>query len=57
MARNFGPAFVDLLRKLAGTTIDLWAIVWESCPRPIGDRYVGLLKRYPLGDATLRDPL
>ena len=56
MARNFGPAFVDPLRKLAGTTIDLWAIVWGILlPGSIGDRYVGLLKKHLLGDATLQD--
>jgi NTE family protein len=45
VGRNFGPAFVDPLRKLAGTTIDLWAIVWGILlPGSIGDRYVGLLK-------------
>ena len=54
--RNFGPAFVDPLRKLAGTTIDLWAIVWGILlPGSIGDRYVGLLKKHLLGDATLQD--
>jgi NTE family protein len=56
VARNFGPAFVDPLRKLAGTTIDLWAIVWGILlPGSIGDRYVGQLKKHLLGDATLQD--
>jgi NTE family protein len=56
VARNFGPAFVDPLRKLAGTTIDLWAIVWGILlPGSIGDRYAGLLKKHLLGNATLQE--
>jgi NTE family protein len=56
VARAFGPAFVDPLRKLAGKTIDVWAIVLGILlPGPIGNRYARSLKKNLLGPVTLQD--
>jgi NTE family protein len=56
VARNFGPALVDPLRKLAGKTIDVWAIVLGILlPGSIGNWYARSLKRNLLGKATLQD--
>ena len=56
VARAFGPAVVEPLRKLAGKTIDLWAIVLGILlPGTIGDWYARSLKRNLLGKATLQN--
>jgi NTE family protein len=56
VARGFGPAVVDPLRRLAGKTIDVWAIVLGILlPGSIGNRYAGSLKKNLLGKATLQD--
>jgi NTE family protein len=56
VARAFGPAFVDPVRKLAGKTVDLWAIVLGILlPGSIGHWYARSLKGKLLGDATLQD--
>ena len=54
VARNFGPALVDPVRRLAGKTIDIWAIVLGILlPGSIGNWYARSLKRNLLGR---RDP-
>ncbi len=56
VARAFGPALVDPVRKLAGKTIDLWAIVLGILlPGSIGNWYARSLRRNLLGKATLQD--
>jgi NTE family protein len=56
VARAFGPALVDPVRKLAGKTIDVWAIVLGILlPGSIGDWYARSLKRNLPGKATLQD--
>jgi len=56
VARQFGPALVEPLRRLAGKTIDLWAIVRGILlPGSIGNYYARSLKRNLLGKATLQD--
>ena len=53
---RFQDALVDPLRKLAGKTIDIWAIVLGILlPGSIGNWYARSLKRNLLGDATLQD--
>src|SRR5262245_10355476 len=55
VGQGFGEAVCEPVRKLAGHTIDLWAI-WLGIflPGPVGDRYVGLLKRHAFGDTSLQ---
>jgi NTE family protein len=56
VARNFGPALVEPVRRLAGKTIDIWAIVLGILlPGSIGNWYARALKRNLLGRATLQD--
>ena len=56
VARGFQPAFVEPVRKLAGKTMDVWAIVLGILlPGSIGNWYAWLLKRNLLGGATLQD--
>jgi NTE family protein len=56
VARAFGPELVDPVRKLAGKTIDIWAIVLGILlPGSIGNWYARALKRNLLGRATLQD--
>jgi NTE family protein len=54
-ARGFQNAFVEPVRKLAGRTIDVWAIILGILlPGSIGNWYARLLKG-SLGKATLQD--
>ncbi len=56
IARAFGPALVDPVRKLAGKTIDIWAIILGILlPGSIGEWYARSLRRNLLGKATLQD--
>src|SRR5829696_2930416 len=56
VARNFDAEVEQPIRKLAGKTIDLWAIVLGLLlPGPIGNWYARGLRRNLLGDATLED--
>jgi len=56
VGRRFREALVEPLRKLAGKTIDIWAIVrGVLLPGSIGNWYARSLKRNLLGDATLQD--
>jgi predicted acylesterase/phospholipase RssA len=56
VGQNFGPAVVEPVRKLAGKTIDVWAILrGVLLPGPVGDKYAGSLKKHLLGNATLQD--
>jgi NTE family protein len=55
VARGFGAAVCEPVRTLAGRTIDLWAILLGILvPGPIGDRYVGALKRHAFGATSLQ---
>ena len=56
VARRFQEAVVDPLRKLAGKTVDVWAIVLGILlPGSIGNWFARSLKRNLLGHATLQD--
>jgi NTE family protein len=56
VGRGFDEAFLQPVRKLAGKTVDLWAILLGILlPGSIGDRYAGALSRHLLGKATLQD--
>jgi NTE family protein len=55
VAQDFGEAVCEPVRKLAGQTIDLWAILLGIfLPGSVGDRYVGALKRHAFGDTSLQ---
>jgi NTE family protein len=56
VARGLQQAFLEPVRKLAGRTIDLWAIsLGVLLPGSIGNWYARQLKRHLLGRATLQD--
>jgi NTE family protein len=56
VARGFQQAFLEPVRKLAGRTIDVPAILLGIfLPGSIGNWYARLLKRDLLGSATLQD--
>jgi NTE family protein len=56
VGQGFDEAVVKPIRKTAGKTIDLWAILLGILlPGSIGDRYAGALKRHFFGEATLQD--
>jgi NTE family protein len=56
VAGRFQEALVEPLRKVAGKTIDLWAMVLGILlPGSIGNWYARSLKRNLLGRATLQD--
>jgi NTE family protein len=56
VGRRFEEALVEPLRRLAGKTIDIWAIVLGILlPGSIGNWYARSLKRNLLGRATLQD--
>jgi NTE family protein len=56
VGQGFAAAVLDPIRQLAGTTIDLWAILLGILlPGSIGDRYVGAFRRHLLGKSTLQD--
>jgi NTE family protein len=56
VGRGFQEALVQPLRKLAGKTIDIWAIVFGILlPGSIGNWYARSLKANLLGKATLQD--
>lgn len=56
VGRGFHQAFLTPVRRLAGRTIDVWAIVLGILlPGSIGIWYARLLKRDLLGSATLQD--
>jgi NTE family protein len=56
VGRRFQEALVEPVRKLAGKTIDVWAIVLGILlPGSIGRWYARSLKRNLLGRATLQD--
>jgi NTE family protein len=55
VGQGFGIAVCDPVRALAGRTIDVWAILLGILlPGPIGDRYVGALKRHAVGATSLQ---
>jgi NTE family protein len=52
---RFGEALCEPVRALAGRTIDLWAILLGILlPGPVGDRYVGALRRHAVGATSLQ---
>ena len=56
VGRRFEEALVEPLRRAAGKTIDIWAMVLGILlPGSIGNWYARLLKRNLLGRATLQD--
>ena len=56
VARHFEQSLVDPVRRLAGKTIDIWAIILGILlPGSIGNWYARSLKRHLLGRATLQD--
>ena len=56
VANRFQQAFLEPVRKLAGRTIDLWAIALGIfLPGSIGNWYARSLKRHLVGSATLQD--
>jgi NTE family protein len=56
VGRGFGEAVIRPIRTLAGTTIDLKAVLLGLfLPGSIGDRYVSALARYLFGETALGD--
>src|SRR5690242_13915397 len=56
VANRFQQAFLEPVRKLAGRTVDLWAIgLGVLLPGSIGNWYARALKRHLVGSATLQD--
>jgi NTE family protein len=56
VARAFGPAVVDPIRRVAGRTVDVWAIVLGILlPGTVGDRYASAFRRHLFGNTTLQD--
>lgn len=56
VAQNFGEVLVDPVRRLAGKTIDVGAVIGGVLgPGSVGGRVAGAYRKYLFGDSTLQD--
>jgi NTE family protein len=56
VARNFVDVVVEPVRKMAGTSVDLGAVLWGSVlPGSIADRVANAYRKHLFGDKTLQD--